>query len=258
MKPLDRFDGVMVGTLRERCGVPDLRVVDVTRSTNDDLRRLAENGAPGWTTIVADFQEAGRGSGGRPWLARPGQSLLFSTLVRYHDSAAFLTAAPVRTGLRVARSIERIAGVPALVKWPNDVYIHDRKVAGILCEGAASTRAGYVVVGIGINVAQQDWPDDLPNPISLLQATGRMVSRADLLVAILGELMALPALCEPLDETELEQLRVRDCLRGHSIAVDDRPAGVADGITAEGELRVIGPDQRRTFLHSGSVRLSEP
>lgn len=258
MPLLESLDGVNVAALRERCRLPLLRVVDVTRSTNDDLRALAEDGAPAWSTIVADFQQAGRGRGGQPWQAHARESLLFSTLVRFEGTAPSLTAAPVRVGLRVARAIEQVAAARALVKWPNDVYIEDRKAAGILCEGVVKGHSGYLVVGVGINVAQQHWPRDLPSAVSLLEATGRMVSRADLLADTLGELMRAPALYEPLREDELSDLHARDFLRDRTIAVDDAPAGVADGITAEGELRVIGFDARRRFVRTGSVRVSEP
>jgi len=258
MTELGSLDGLPVEALRERCGVPALHVVHRTQSTNDDLRALAEQGAPAWTTIVADYQLAGRGRSGQSWHAAPGESLLFSTLVRYAGGASSLTAAPVRAGLRVARAIEQVAGAHAMVKWPNDVYLDDRKVAGILCEGAANPRTGYIVVGIGINVAQQQWPDDLPAAVSLLEATGRLVSRADLLATVLAELRRSPALPEPLIETELVELHARDFLRERHIAVDDAPAGVANGITTDGELRVITAGERTRLVRTGSVRVSEP
>ena len=258
MQLLQTLDGVCVATLREQCRVPRLQVVASTRSTNDDLRTLAEQGAPAWTTIVADFQEAGRGRSGQPWQARPGESLLFSTLARFDGSAPSLTAAPVRVGLRIGRAIEQVAGVRALVKWPNDVYIDDRKVAGILCEGSINAQAGYLIIGVGINVAQQRWPNDLTTAVSLLEAGGRLVSRAELLAAVLAEVMRPPALHAPFSNSELDELHARDFLRERSIAVDGVPAGVADGITTDGELRVVGLDKRTRLVRSGSVRVSEP
>ena len=258
MQLLETLDGVRVATLREQCRVPRLQVVALTRSTNDDLRTLAEQGASAWTTIVADFQEAGRGRSGQPWQARPGEALLFSTLARFDGSAPSLTAAPVRVGLRVARAIEQVAGVRPMVKWPNDVYIDDRKVAGILCEGSINAQTGYLIIGVGINVAQQRWPNDLTTAVSLLEAGGRLVSRAELLAAVLAEVMRPPALHAAFPSSELHELHARDFLRDRSIAVDGVPAGVADGITPDGELRVVGLDKRTRLVRSGSVRVSEP
>ena len=113
-----------------------------TVSTNDRARALAATGAPHGTLVTAGEQSAGRGRQGRTWAAPPGQALLCSLLLRDYDALL-----PLRAGLAVAD----LAGDAARVKWPNDVLLEGRKLAGILVE--ARPRDGWAVLGIGVNAA---------------------------------------------------------------------------------------------------------
>jgi BirA family biotin operon repressor/biotin-[acetyl-CoA-carboxylase] ligase len=139
---------------------------ETTGSTMLDARTLAAKGAVHGTVISADVQELGRGRANRPWKDQRGQSLLFTILLRYPGIAAIPPALTLRTGLALSLAIEDFA--PALkglvqVKWPNDVMIGPRKagpakkVSGILTEGDGET----VYIGIGVNVAQTDFPETL-------------------------------------------------------------------------------------------------
>jgi BirA family biotin operon repressor/biotin-[acetyl-CoA-carboxylase] ligase len=121
----------------------------------DESRRLASRGAPHGTVIAAGVQDAGRGRKGRPWSALPGESLLFTILLRY--PGALPPALTLRAGLALALGTEDFA--PALkdrlqVKWPNDLMICSRKAAGVLTEGDGGT----VYIGMGVNVGQTEFP----------------------------------------------------------------------------------------------------
>jgi BirA family biotin operon repressor/biotin-[acetyl-CoA-carboxylase] ligase len=139
-------------------------------STMDEARVRAAQGAPHGTVVVADYQETGRGRAGRSWNAERGKNLFFTVLLRYQDISSFPQALTLRTGLAVSLAIEDYASLlsgAVLVKWPNDVMIDARKVAGILTETDGKT----ISIGIGVNVAQDAFPDDLVAKAgSILQA----------------------------------------------------------------------------------------
>jgi BirA family biotin operon repressor/biotin-[acetyl-CoA-carboxylase] ligase len=213
-----------------------------TASTNDRARALAEAGAPHGTLVTAGAQTAGRGRQGRTWSAPPGQALLCSLLLRHHDRLL-----PLRAGLAVAD----VAGDVALVKWPNDVLIDDRKLAGILVE--ARPLAGWAVLGIGINVAVD--PADLPPDVRERAATlGRS---PEALESTLGELLV--RLAERLDEPALESLdalRARDALRDRPVRWSDG-AGTGAGIDDAGSLLVRLADGSMRTLDAGEVHLGD-
>ncbi|HXF58103.1 MAG TPA: biotin--[acetyl-CoA-carboxylase] ligase [Actinomycetota bacterium] len=165
----------------------------VTGSTNADLLRLAAQGAPEWTVVVAGHQEAGRGRLGRSWFSTEGASLLVSVLLRPSlapEDAPLLT---LLGGLAAAEACRAACGVDARCKWPNDLVVRERKLGGVLVE--AGVRGGsvqHVVVGLGVNVAQR--PDDFPRDLRPLATSVAMEGgRADpvsLLRAFLAELGA--------------------------------------------------------------------
>ena len=153
----------------------------------ESTQRLLADDAPEGAVAATDEQTAGRGRLGREWLAPAGSSLLASIVLRPDVPTANLPELSLVAGRAVAQALAELAGVLPEVKWPNDVLLNGRKVAGILAEA----RDGRVVLGIGINVSQS--PDDLPprptHPAtSLLIETGNAVPRADLLAAVLGRL----------------------------------------------------------------------
>jgi BirA family transcriptional regulator, biotin operon repressor / biotin---[acetyl-CoA-carboxylase] ligase len=148
-------------------------VVATTRSTNADL--LARGGPEG-QVLVAEEQTAGRGREGRTWVSLPGASLTFSVLLRPTSvSPASRGWLPLLTGVAVAAAVRSATGVAAVLKWPNDVLVGDRKLAGILAEQSPDGDA--VVVGIGLNVATPR--DALPASPTGLPATSLLVEGAD-------------------------------------------------------------------------------
>jgi BirA family transcriptional regulator, biotin operon repressor / biotin---[acetyl-CoA-carboxylase] ligase len=211
-----------------------------TTSTNDRARDLAQNGAPHGTLVTAGEQRAGRGRQGRTWSAPPGRALLLSLVLR--DPPALL---PLGAGLAVAE----VAGPAAVVKWPNDVLVDGRKVAGILAEGRPGE--GWAVLGIGVNVALR--VDELPP--ELHDTAGTLgLSPSDLEPTLDRLLDALERALALDSSALLEAYRARDALRGHEVEWSGG-RGTAAGIDGEGRLVVQLAGGGRTALGAGEVHL---
>jgi len=160
-----------------------------TTSTNDVAADLARRGAAEGTLVIADEQTAGRGRRGHAWLAPPRRGLLCSLILRPMLPAARLPRLTMLAALACARAIQGL-GLPATIKWPNDILINGRKVGGILAEADfAGDRLNHVVVGIGINVnvEQADLTAISPQATSLAIEAGRRLSRWHLLRLLLAE-----------------------------------------------------------------------
>jgi BirA family biotin operon repressor/biotin-[acetyl-CoA-carboxylase] ligase len=154
-------------------------------STNDRAMELAHAGVPAGTLVSADFQTAGRGRRGAAWVAPPGSSVLASLVVRLPvmPPASHLA---ILTGVGVANSLLAL-DIPVAIKWPNDIMVLDRKVAGILVE----TTGDAAVIGVGVNCTVEEFPDDLRDRAGSLHALmDRPISREDVLVAVAKELTA--------------------------------------------------------------------
>jgi BirA family biotin operon repressor/biotin-[acetyl-CoA-carboxylase] ligase len=168
-----------------------LEVKERTGSTNDDARVAGDAGVPDGHVIVADAQDAGRGSHGRAWSSPPGTDLYFSIVTRVDLPPARIPPLTLAAGLGVARAVEALAFTRASIKWPNDVWIGEppAKCAGILVETSTTgARAGAVVIGIGVNVNRREWPAGLASPATSIAnvAGGLEVDRADALAAVLA------------------------------------------------------------------------
>jgi len=163
----------------------EVTVVPQTGSTNADLLDAARAGADEGLVLVAEKQTAGRGRLGRSWSAPAGAGLIFSVLLRPSDvPPGRLGWLPLLTGVAVAAAVHGQAGLPASLKWPNDVLVGERKLAGILAEA----HGGAVVVGVGLNVTLSPAELPVPTATSLLIEDAASTDRAALLAAILTEL----------------------------------------------------------------------
>ncbi len=211
-----------------------------TTSTNDRARELAQAGAPHGTLVTAGEQSAGRGRQGRTWSAPAGSALLISLVLR--DAPALL---PLAAGVAVAE----VAGPGARLKWPNDVLVDGRKVAGILAEGRP--HEGWAILGIGLNVAVRI--DDLPP--ELHDTAGTLgLAPADV-EPTLGRLLEALERALALDASALlDAYRSRDALRGQDVSWADG-SGRAAGIDGAGRLVVALAGGGRTALTAGEVHL---
>jgi BirA family biotin operon repressor/biotin-[acetyl-CoA-carboxylase] ligase len=189
-------------------------------STMDIVDEEARAGAPEGLVVVADEQTAGRGRSGRNWSAPPGSSLLCSVLLRPPVPPSRLGPLPLLIGVAVAEAIETVAATTCALKWPNDVLIDGRKVAGILIQSRLSeSRVEYVNVGIGINL---DVPDSaLPDgAISLSSAAASAIDRDAVLMALIERLdVAHSSYVESEGRPSLDGWTRRAAMLGEQIAV---------------------------------------
>lgn len=163
----------------------EVEVVEHTGSTNADVVQAAASGLPEGLVVVAEHQSAGRGRVGRAWEAPPRSGLTFSVLLRPPaETRPQWGWLPLLTGLAVAAAAERIGAIEARLKWPNDVLVGERKLAGILAEVSGDA----VVVGVGLNVSLREDELPVPNATSLALEGALVVDRDPVLRAVLREL----------------------------------------------------------------------
>ena len=222
-----------------RLGTPHLHL-RVTDSTNLRARSLAADGAPHGTLVTASEQSAGRGRQGRSWSAPPGQALLLSLVLR-----SSLDLLP----LRAAVAVGDVCGEGAQIKWPNDVLLGGRKVAGILAEGRP--QEGWAVLGIGLNAAV----DVAALPAELQDRAGSLGRGAAELPAVLAELLgALEAALREPAEVVLARWQGRDALLDRPVSWDGG-TGTGRGVDAAGRLLVARADGTQVALEAGEVHL---
>lgn len=226
--------------------VPRLALFDSVGSTLDVAHEIAPGAAAG-TLVLADRQTAGRGRQGRRWESPPAAGIWLTLIERPHDLRA-LDVLSLRCGLLVARALDPLAGSLIQLKWPNDLYVRGRKLAGILIE--TRWRAGapdWVAIGMGINVRSPD----LDTAVGLSAGTPRVEALARM----------VPALREAagssghLTDEELAQFRERDFALGRHVS---GPAGgVGAGIDAAGELLIRQSDGIVSRHRTGSLTFDD-
>jgi BirA family biotin operon repressor/biotin-[acetyl-CoA-carboxylase] ligase len=218
----------------------------VTDSTNERARGLADQGALHGTLVTADEQESGRGRQGRVWSAPPGTAVLMSLILRDLDERHALL--PLVAAVAVCEACEGAGPVTPAVKWPNDVWIDGKKVSGILIEGRP--QAGWAVLGVGVNVTTDAFPDDLAEIATSLRLAGVETTPAQVLDALLASLNEW--LDAPHDAV-LAAWRERDALKGERVRWSGGE-GVAAGIDDSGAL-LVETDDGRVTLDAGEVHL---
>ena len=160
-----------------------LIVLDETSSTNSELKKMQKtNPQPEGSMVMADFQTEGRGQAGNSWFSGRGNNLLFSFLIYPHFvlvKEQFIISRIVSLALK--KTLDRFT--PNItIKWPNDIYWNDKKIAGMLIENSLTgSQIDYSIVGIGLNVNEEQFHDELHNPVSLKQITGHSYNRDNLL-----------------------------------------------------------------------------
>lgn len=229
-------------------------------STNNFARRLAEEGAEEGTLVVAEEQTGGKGRRGRSWTASRGANIMMTLLLRPKIRPEHASRLTLLMAMAVAEGIQKVTGLPAGIKWPNDVIVGGKKVCGILTELSAEIDyVNYVVIGAGINVNQEHFPEELSRVAgSLCQETGEHISRPELAAAVLLELERLYEIfLKTEDLVELyESYNLRCVNIGHEIQVLEpgkEYTGTTDGINARGELVVRKADGTVTEVYAGEV-----
>jgi BirA family biotin operon repressor/biotin-[acetyl-CoA-carboxylase] ligase len=215
---------------------------DTVPSTNDVAATLAEGGAPEGCVVVADAQSAGRGRLGRTWASPAGAGLYVSAVLRPEPDVIPLVT--IAAGVALTQGIQAATGLRPDLKWPNDVLIDGRKVAGILAEGTV----GHLILGFGINVLPAAYPHDIAGrATSLERELGRTVDRGPLFVECLSSFADRYAeLRQGQHATIVDAWRERaaGCLRKRVRwdARDTQMEGIADDIDADGALLVRTPN----------------
>lgn len=231
-----------------------------TGSTNNDVKLLAENGAPHGTMVTAAMQSAGKGRRDRVWKSPAGTTIAMSVLLRPKlgpDLASMVTLIQAHA---IVLAIEEVCGLQAQIKWPNDVVVNGRKVCGILTEMSVSMgEIDYVIVGSGINVNMDEFPEELSEvATSLKLACGHPVSRLQLIESILthfeqeydrfeacGDLSFLKESYEAHMVNKDREVRVLDPKEPFE--------GIARGINTHGELLVEKGDGTIEAIYAGEV-----
>ena len=253
--PLSEWDGEPVTLLRSRWDVPVLEAYGQIGSTNGRAAELAASGCGPYAVVVAEEQSAGRGRRGATWSSPRGCGLWMSVVLPASVSSG-LPYLPLLVGLATAAAIEEAtSGVEVKIKWPNDLWVGGRKVAGVLCESSGAA----VVAGIGINVTPPDggFPDDLDIIATSLQIVGaNSLTRSVLASRVITELKQhVEGLSSVLPSEALADLGRRDALVGCAIDTDQSGEGIARGIAEDGALVLERPDGSRVLVVAGSVRL---
>ena len=237
------------------------RYHDEIESTNVEAKALAVKGAPEGTVVVAEAQTAGRGRLGRRWTSPAGKGLLFSVILRPPLPMSEAHLLTLVAAAAAAEGIEKHVSARVAIKWPNDLFIDDRKVGGILMEVAGEQdEVDWVVLGIGLNVNTEF--SELPvalrrSATSLKMVSGEIADRSEVLASLLLSLEShYKAAARGGFGRALSAFRERDYLLSRTISLETRQGpvtGAAAGIDDRGALLVELPQRRIRSFHSGDV-----
>lgn len=228
------LDGVPVSTLAQRWGVPHVAVFPTLTSSLDVVHEFGLRGAAHGATVIAEEQTAGRGRDGRTWRSPVGGVWLGMLLRPGHVE---LGALSVRAGLVVADVVDELLGAPAArLKWPNDVLLDDRKLAGVLCETRwQGDMPEWLALGVGVNVGNEIPAEFAPRAVALHEFVPG-VRRTDVLDRLVPALAAVATGRPTLTDAERGAFAERDWLRGRELRAP--AAGRARGLTPDGALLV--------------------
>ena len=253
MMPDDEWDG---GILKDLSPEWAGRVIflDECGSTNDEARSLALKGAADWSAVLTEKQTAGRGRRGQAWACPPGEGLAFSLILRPQEAPELWSRYALAAGLAMAEGLDGY-GLSAGVKWPNDVWVGGKKICGILVEADA----GFVVVGVGLNINVTEFPETLAHPAtSLALEGGERVSREEVLVACLQRLhLRLGQIGAGFGDV-LEAWSTRCVLTGNDVRLEVggvTQTGRVAGVSPQGELLLRTPLGLERILQANEIRV---
>lgn len=239
-----------------------LRVIDATDSTNSLLMQAAEAGAPDGSVVCAEYQFAGRGRRGRHWHSVLGGSLTFSVLWRFEEGIAALVGLSLAVGVAMARALNQTSRYPVKLKWPNDVLVDYRKLAGILVEIQGDIQGpSFAVVGIGLNVrlpsAQRETIDQAVVDLAEMQVH---IDRNILLATCLRELQAVMDVMRREGFAALRsEWESHHAHAGQAVTLvlpnQHSVAGVARGVDDSGAFLLQTDNGACTAYNGGDIRL---
>ncbi|CAN5748193.1 N/A [soil metagenome] len=224
----------------------EVQVHEELSSTSDHVRELGQAGYPHGLVVFAETQSAGRGRRENRWTSEPGQDLLFSILLRPQVRMERWPRLTTIAALAICRAIESATPLKPVIKWPNDIYLSDRKCAGILAESFTGSAGTFMVLGIGLNVNTRDFQPDIP-ATSLRRETlqDKIQDRNALAIALLKQLNQLVTNWDEGFVSVIEEVRRRSWLLGKSITarLEGCPVeGVVVDLNQEGHLLVRQSD----------------
>lgn len=233
---------------------------EVTSSTNADVRRMAEDGAKNGLLVVADGQTLGKGRRGREWESPKGTNLYFSMLLKPNFSPDKASMVTLVAAYSVAAVIRENTGLDAKIKWPNDIVVGKKKVCGILTEMSMERDyIHHIVVGIGINVNEEEFPSELEGmATSLKNEKGSIVSRANLLSDILLQFETDYATFLEAESLKpfVDEYNKMLVNKGSLVKVLDPKgefSGIAGGISEDGMLIVFKENGQIEKVYAGEV-----
>lgn len=243
----------------------DIRVFEETTSTNDVIEKLARDGVKEGAVVFAESQTKGRGRLGRKWMSPPRRGLWFSVLLRPQLPPASVTQLTIAAATAMFRSIRAQTGLSPGIKWPNDILMGGRKVAGILTELSAELdKVKYVILGVGVdvNLTATEFPPELRKlATSLKIETGHKLNRAELAVRILQELdHDYARVCSGQFEAVANEWEEHCSTIGHNVVIhvgDRRIQGCAESLDADGALLLRTQHGRLERIIGGDVFLEK-
>lgn len=237
----------------------EILVFEETSSTNDVAANLGRHGHQGGLAIFAERQTAGRGRFGRRWVSAGHEGLWFSLLLRPEVPLAEWTRLTTWAGVAVAAAV----GAAARIKWPNDVLLDGRKVAGILIESSTDTAGRpFAIVGIGVNVNQTEFPAELADRATSLRLhSGKVIDRADLAVRILGELERRVAALNGDFPAILAETKCRSAVLGQWVQLHSGTEifeGIAEDFDPDGNIRIRLDTGELRRMNAGEISTRSP
>lgn len=239
-----------------------IHVYDTVDSTNTRAKQLAADGCPSDTIVIANKQTAGKGRLGRNFYSPPDSGLYLSyvlrTDLRAEDAVLITTAVSVAT----ARAIQDLTGQEVQIKWVNDLYFKDKKICGILTEAISDFETGCieaVVIGIGINLSTEHFPDGIQQTAGSLEIDMRQISRNMLAAAVITEVSGLEKMI--CNRSFLDEYRERSMVIGQRVSIVQQEGRIVEvlGIDQNGGLIVKDAEGNQEVLRSGeiSIRLTK-
>ena len=236
-----QFDGVQV------------RVFDEIDSTNTEAKRMVLDGFFGDALLVAHSQTAGHGRMGRSFFSPDGTGAYFSILHTLNTPLCDAVAITSAASVAVMRAIRRLTEIQTKIKWVNDLYYNEKKVCGILTEAASAGESTHVIVGIGINLDTEDFPEALKKTAGSL---GVQMDATSLIAEIYREIALY--LRDPTNREWLDDYRAHSCVLGKKVSWSDAQTthiGRAEAIDEDGALLIRNEKNELVRLHTGEITL---